>query len=967
MAKIIGNAIATPNPRPDWNQTDETKADYIRNKPILGNFTTKSEVEKSDLALDVQATLDKADSAIQPTEGKTLSSNDYTDDEKMKLANIEDGAQVNVQADWNQTDTTKNDYIKNKPIILQADWNQIDATQNDYVKNKPTVVTGGIYEWNYVESETPLGVEESSDGLELTIFAMSFAPEVIVSDIQVNNRMLDGSLGVDEFEIYAKCQTDNNGYIEWITGLGEAVSYPLTTEYQKFSSVDTSVFSIRCTDIVTLSVMDAISKVGLVSIGELSRVHKDMYQNTTSISKFKDNLNTIDTTLKDKVGKDEIFKEETFGWTEFEYTADEDALASVYDNEISAERDYPITIHCAGEVLGFTAYCNGSYYRLKVNGEYVMENTLGTPTTKTYILPLTLMTEDIVIEAIADIVSFTNMTRRLPIFDGNDITVDTELNESSDNPIANSAVAKAISDIDKTLEDKSDINHIHPLVSIETNIDGFMSVVDKQKLDNIETIYATKEELNEKISDITQDEMTSIIVGSNNTSFSNDTVIMGNGNYAGAKGYYYKAIDLTNKKIYLSNEQVLPVISTDDYTDTGFETPAYITGNGISLVNDNKYDYNEKCSAIISSVTHNVVIYEGELGFTDISDVTSQLSIDDYSFCVYNQPEVGVVDIREGSVAFGINTKSTGLYSFAEGGRTHAAGSYSHTEGVDTYANYGAHAEGKDTKAYGYVSHTEGQNTQTNGSGAHAEGLGTTAFAEGSHTEGYETMTEGIYSHAEGQSTIAFADGSHTEGYNAQTYGKYSHAEGKSTNAIGEGSHAEGLSTIAYGTSSHTEGEYTETAANYSGAHAEGRYTIASGHGAHAEGFSHTSAQKVEAIGYGAHAEGVRTKANGEGAHTEGKETKANGTGAHAEGYGTIASKSHQHVQGKYNKTGNFAHIVGNGTGDSEEERKNIHTLDWEGNAWFAGDVTNGDGDSIASLKDRIVALEAIINNLTSQ
>jgi uncharacterized protein YjdB len=33
MSKIIGNTVGTPNPRPDWNQTDETKADYIKNKP----------------------------------------------------------------------------------------------------------------------------------------------------------------------------------------------------------------------------------------------------------------------------------------------------------------------------------------------------------------------------------------------------------------------------------------------------------------------------------------------------------------------------------------------------------------------------------------------------------------------------------------------------------------------------------------------------------------------------------------------------------------------------------------------------------------------------------------------------------------------------------------------------------------------------------------------------------------------
>jgi hypothetical protein len=36
MSKIIGNTIATPMAIPDWNQTDEKKADYIKNKPELG-------------------------------------------------------------------------------------------------------------------------------------------------------------------------------------------------------------------------------------------------------------------------------------------------------------------------------------------------------------------------------------------------------------------------------------------------------------------------------------------------------------------------------------------------------------------------------------------------------------------------------------------------------------------------------------------------------------------------------------------------------------------------------------------------------------------------------------------------------------------------------------------------------------------------------------------------------------------
>ena len=34
MAKIMGNIVGLPSPRSDWNQTDETKADYIKNKPL---------------------------------------------------------------------------------------------------------------------------------------------------------------------------------------------------------------------------------------------------------------------------------------------------------------------------------------------------------------------------------------------------------------------------------------------------------------------------------------------------------------------------------------------------------------------------------------------------------------------------------------------------------------------------------------------------------------------------------------------------------------------------------------------------------------------------------------------------------------------------------------------------------------------------------------------------------------------
>jgi len=50
--------------------------------------------------------------------GKELSSNDFTDEQVIKLDGIEEGAEVNVQADWEQSDDTQKDYIKNKPTEL---------------------------------------------------------------------------------------------------------------------------------------------------------------------------------------------------------------------------------------------------------------------------------------------------------------------------------------------------------------------------------------------------------------------------------------------------------------------------------------------------------------------------------------------------------------------------------------------------------------------------------------------------------------------------------------------------------------------------------------------------------------------------------------------------------------------------------------------------------------------------------
>ena len=143
----------------------------------------------------------------------------------------------------------------------------------------------------------------------------------------------------------------------------------------------------------------------------------------------------------------------------------------------------------------------------------------------------------------------------------------------------------------------------------------------------------------------------------------------------------------------------------------------------------------------------------------------------------------------------------------------------------------------------------------------------------------------------------------------------------KADTTIGNCSHAEGTDVTASGSYSHAEGAMTTASQNYS----------------HAEGFGTT------ASGSSSHAEGQYTTASGMISHAEGGMTTASGKYSHAEGSETIAAGNNQHVEGRYNiedTSNKYAHIVGNGNSDTE--RSNAHTLDWSGNAWFAGEVKVG-------------------------
>ena len=363
------------------------------------------------------------------------------------------------------------------------------------------------------------------------------------------------------------------------------------------------------------------------------------------------------------------------------------------------------------------------------------------------------------------------------------------------------------------------------------------------------------------------------------------------------------------------------------------------------------------------------------------------------------------------SHAEGSKTTASGYASHVEGSFTVASGSYSHAEGDCTEASgESSHAEGYYNLSGGYTKFDAALGSETVDSTINyyidVANLDTTlistndeiyvlvednastekqickiivsSITEYNTTDEVSTVKHKIYfdenelrNQMSGFPNIKIIN-IHVKNNN----NPYStHAEGKYTTASGDSSHAEGHITEASGSSSHAEGVYTTASGDY-GSHAEGEYATASGPVSHAEGYyttasgdsSHAEGDNTTASGENSHAEGFKTTASGYASHAEGEYTKASSKYAHVEGYHTSARSNSQHVQGKYNveDTNNtYAHIVGGGT--SNTNRKNIHTLDWNGNAVYSGDVnaTDSDGSTVSLLGTKWKLKGNVVNNNT--
>lgn len=116
--KIMGNIVGLPSPRSDWNQTDETKADYIKNKPLKEIASIKSlhYYGDRDIVPNVEVTL------------RTV-----FDDEGWMIGDVVDIVQLDNYYSYTDTvilpERCRNYFIFEKGKFLKSDGKDADGSK----------------------------------------------------------------------------------------------------------------------------------------------------------------------------------------------------------------------------------------------------------------------------------------------------------------------------------------------------------------------------------------------------------------------------------------------------------------------------------------------------------------------------------------------------------------------------------------------------------------------------------------------------------------------------------------------------------------------------------------------------------------------------------------------------------------------------------------------------------------------
>lgn len=264
-AVLTGNI--TTHAHNDWYIAKGSTAEYT---PITDySPATKKYVDDTVAAVDVTEQISgkadktyvdsKLDTKVDKVSGKQLSTNDYTNEDKTKLAGIAAGAEVNVNADWNAE--SGDAQILNKPTIITEE--QVDQKINTAIGSvykvkgsvanyealpKDNVTIGDVYNLedtgaNYVATSTTPDWDKLSETVDLSGYLtktdaastyqpkgnyLTSVPEEYVTETELNAKGYATTTQVNtKLDSSAYTATDVLSKVKTVDGVGSGLDADL--------------------------------------------------------------------------------------------------------------------------------------------------------------------------------------------------------------------------------------------------------------------------------------------------------------------------------------------------------------------------------------------------------------------------------------------------------------------------------------------------------------------------------------------------------------------------------------------------------------------------------------------------------------------------------------------------------------------------------------------------------------------
>lgn len=209
MAKIIGNTVGVPNPQTDWNQTDSTKADYIKNKPnmdLYGNALIGSASGSSIFIDDVSPIEHRVEVSVKKVNLLDISKAVGVNNTEIEIGtnSITIKAGSEVEGVRFPVSLNGNSQIK---YTYSAEW---DNNADSIIKTK----SGGwrnVLNNGYVggTSNTKVTVVTPSKPISYVDIMLSRTPIVLESDVVLSNIQIEEG----------KAKTDYCAYFESVEGV----------------------------------------------------------------------------------------------------------------------------------------------------------------------------------------------------------------------------------------------------------------------------------------------------------------------------------------------------------------------------------------------------------------------------------------------------------------------------------------------------------------------------------------------------------------------------------------------------------------------------------------------------------------------------------------------------------------------------------------------------------------------------